>query len=197
MQLNKSKAFSLLELLVVVALLGIVSLVAVPNVRDWLTKREMEKDMQSIVGMINEIRSKLDNGIYQMAGVFLNNNSGNGLIINIRYRGADKYQQFKTTCNDTASEWDAVETYSSTHSAELYSTFANIKMKSLTKQMCFDKNFSIDRAGTEEFCHKDKNTSSNCEQSSSNDPYYRINVQRTAAIILERYIYATNTWQIQ
>jgi prepilin-type N-terminal cleavage/methylation domain-containing protein len=42
-RLNSSKAFSLLELLVVIALLGIVSLVAIPNVREWLVKREMEK----------------------------------------------------------------------------------------------------------------------------------------------------------
>jgi len=196
-RLNSSKAFSLLELLVVIALLGIVSLVAVPNVREWLVKREMEKDMQLIVGMVNEIRSNLDNGIYQMGGIFLNNNNGNGLVVNIRYRGPDKYKQDKTTCNDTASEWDKVDTHSSSSSAELYSTFSNIKMKSANKGMCFDKNFTIDRSGTEEFCHKDKNTSSNCTQGSSNDPYYRINVQRTAAIILERYIYATSAWQKQ
>ncbi len=197
MRLNSFKAFSLLELLVVIALLGIVSIVAVPNVKDWLVKREMDKDMQSIVGMVNEIGNNLGNGTYLMGGIFLNNNNGNGLIVNIRYRGPDKYQQYKTTCNDTTSEWDGVETYSSSHTAELYSTFSNIKMKSAAKGMCFDKNFTIDRAGTEEFCHKDKNSSSNCVQVIGNDPYYRIDVKRTSAIILERYIYATNTWQKQ
>jgi prepilin-type N-terminal cleavage/methylation domain-containing protein len=198
--LNSSKAFSLLELLVVIALLGIVSLVAVPNVREWLVKREMEKDMQLVVGLVNKIRSDLDHGLYEMGGIFFNNNNGQGLTVNIRYMDSDKYQQYKisnsSTCNDVVSEWTVEEIYPNS-SPELYSTFSNIKMRDATKGMCFNKNFTIDKAGYQDFCHKDRNAAPACDMTSSNDPYYRINVKRTAAIILERYIYAQGSWKQQ
>ena len=51
-QLNKQKGFSLIELLVVIALLGVISLVAVPNIREWLVKKEMEKDLNAIMSIV-------------------------------------------------------------------------------------------------------------------------------------------------
>jgi len=125
-QLNKQKGFSLIELLVVIALLGIISLVAVPNIREWLVKKEMEKDLNTIMSIIKNASNDIGNNLYEMGGVFFDNNNGNGLIVKVRYRGPDKYRTFKT-CNNNDSEWDTpsdgVQTYSASSASEHYSTF--------------------------------------------------------------------------
>jgi prepilin-type N-terminal cleavage/methylation domain-containing protein len=192
-RLNSSKAFSLLELLVVIALLGIVSLVAVPNVREWLVKREMEKDMSTMMDMVKTIGNNLGSNLYEMGGIFFDNNNGNGLIVKVRYRGPDKYKAYQT-CNSNDAEWDGTDTYSSGSSQELYATFSNIKMNVATANFCFSKNFTANYAGDVRFCHKDKNSSSTCQLVSTNDPYYDLIIQRTARPELLRYSYANGYW---
>ena len=196
MRLNSSKAFSLLELLVVIALLGIVSLVAVPNVREWLVKREMEKDMYVIMDMVKTVANNLGSNLYEMGGIFFENNNGGGLIVKIRYRGPDKYRAFQT-CNNNDAEWDGTETYSSGSSQELYSTFSNIKINVATANFCFSKNFTANYAGNVSFCHRDKNSSVTCQQVSTNDPYYDLIIQRTGRPELMRYSYALGYWTKQ
>ena len=196
MRLNSSKAFSLLELLVVIALLGIVSLVAVPNVREWLVKREMEKDMYTIMDMVKTVANNLGSNLYEMGGIFFENNSGGGLIVKIRYRGPDKYRAFQT-CNNNDAEWDGTDTYSSSSAQELYSTFANIKMNVANVNFCFSKNFTANYAGNVSFCHKDKNSSATCQRVNTNDPYYDLIIQRTGRPELMRYSYALGYWTKQ
>jgi prepilin-type N-terminal cleavage/methylation domain-containing protein len=192
-RLNSSKAFSLLELLVVIALLGIVSLVAVPNVREWLVKREMEKDMSTIMDLVKTIGNNLGSNLYEMGGIFFDNNNGNGLIVKVRYRGPDKYKAYQA-CNNNDAEWDGTDTYSSGSSQELYSTFSNIKMDVAAANFCFSKNFTANYAGDVKFCHRDKNSISTCQQVSTNDPYYDLIIQRTARPELWRYSYANGYW---
>lgn len=179
MRLNSSKAFSLLELLVVIALLGIVSLVAVPNVREWLVKREMEKDMSTMMDLVKTIGNNLGSNLYEMGGIFFDNNNGNGLIVKVRYRGPDKYRAYQT-CNSTDAEWDGTDTYSSGSSQELYATFSNIKMNLSSANLCFSKNFTANYSGEAIFCHKDKNSSTTCQQVKESYPYYKLIIQRTA-----------------
>ena len=179
MRLNSSKAFSLLELLVVIALLGIVSLVAVPNVKDWIVKREMEKDMFTMMDMVKTISNNLGNNVYAMGGIFFDNNNGNGLIVKIRYRGTDNYRIYQT-CNNTDAEWDGTDTYSSSSSQELYATFSNIKMNLSSANFCFSKNFTANYSGEAIFCHKDKNSSTTCQQVKESYPYYQLIIPRTA-----------------
>ena len=112
MQLIKQKGLSLIELLVVIALIGVISIVAIPNVREWLVKKEMEKDLNTIFGIIKNVSNDIGNNVFEMGGVFFENNNGNGLIIKVRYRGPDKFRTFQT-CNNNDSEWDGIDTYSS------------------------------------------------------------------------------------
>ena len=67
MQKQKHNAFSLIELLVVIAIIGIFSAFALPNVANWLTKREVKKEVYSFVSEINEMRSKVTSGEYPLA----------------------------------------------------------------------------------------------------------------------------------
>jgi prepilin-type N-terminal cleavage/methylation domain-containing protein len=192
-QLNKQKGFSLIELLVVIALLGIISLVAVPNIREWLVKKEMEKDLNTIMSIIKNASNDIGNNLYEMGGVFFDNNNGNGLIVKVRYRGPDKYRTFQT-CNNNDSEWDGVETYSSSSASEHYSTFSNIKLDRTTANFCFSKNFTVNFTGNVSLCHKEKNTNTTCQLVNANDPYYDLIVQRTGRSELLKYSYAQKAW---
>ena len=193
MQLNKQKGFSLIELLVVIALLGIISLVAVPNIREWLVKKEMEKDLNTIMSIVKNVSNDIGNNLYEMGGVFFDNNNGNGLIVKVRYRGPDKYRAFQT-CNNNDSEWDGVETYSSSSASEHYSTFSNIKLDRTTANFCFSKNFTVNFTGNVSLCHKEKNTNTTCQLVNANDPYYDLIVQRTGRSELLKYSYAQKAW---
>jgi prepilin-type N-terminal cleavage/methylation domain-containing protein len=192
-QLNKQKGFSLIELLVVIALLGIISLVAVPNIREFLVKKEMEKDLNTIMSIVKNVSNDIGNNLYEMGGVFFDNNNGNGLIVKVRYRGPDKYRTFQT-CNNNDSEWDGVETYSSSSASEHYSTFSNIKLDRTTANFCFSKNFTVNFTGNVSLCHKEKNTNTTCQLVNANDPYYDLIVQRTGRSELLKYSYAQKAW---
>ena len=56
---NKS-AFTLIELLVVIVLIGITSLVAVPNVREFIINREYKNDVYKIATIANSLRNDLE-----------------------------------------------------------------------------------------------------------------------------------------
>jgi hypothetical protein len=178
---------------VVIALLGIISLVAVPNIREWLVKKEMEKDLNTIMSIIKNASNDIGNNLYEMGGVFFDNNNGNGLIVKVRYRGPDKYRTFQT-CNNNDSEWDGVETYSSSSESEHYSTFSNIRLDRATANFCFSKNFTVNFTGNVSLCHKEKNTNVTCQLVNTNDPYYDLIVQRTGRSELLKYSYAQKAW---
>jgi prepilin-type N-terminal cleavage/methylation domain-containing protein len=73
----KNKAFTILELLVVIVLLGIFALVAYPNVTKWITDREVKKEVYDFVGEINEMKAKVTSGEYALAMVrFTDYNNG-------------------------------------------------------------------------------------------------------------------------
>jgi hypothetical protein len=118
---------------------------------------------------------------------------GNGLIVKVRYRGPDKYRTFQT-CNNNDSEWDGVETYSSSSASENYSTFSNIRLNRTTANFCFSKNFTVNFTGNVSLCHKEKNTNAICQLVNTNDPYYDLIIQRTGRSELLKYSYAQKGW---
>jgi hypothetical protein len=135
----------------------------------------------------------ISNNLYEMGGVFFDNNNGNGLIVKTRYRGPDKYRTFKT-CNNNDSEWDGVETYNSSSASEHYSTFSNIRLDRAVANFCFSKNFTVNFTGNVSLCHKVKNTNATCQLLNTNDPYYDLIVQRTGRSELLKYSYAQKDW---
>ena len=61
------KAFSILELLVVIAIIAIISVFGYPKVDQWLTDREVKKDLNAIKAHIEEIKSDIDAKKYSFA----------------------------------------------------------------------------------------------------------------------------------
>ncbi len=68
----KYKAFTIIELLVVLAIIGIFSAIAYPNVSSWITDREVKKEVYDVVSYLNERKSEVVNGKYGMVQVVLN-----------------------------------------------------------------------------------------------------------------------------
>lgn len=77
----KEKGFSLLELLVVVALIGIVALFTVPNINSWSDARKAEKDLSEIIKLIDYAVSSSKS--YGKTIVIKNSRSNNKSILNL------------------------------------------------------------------------------------------------------------------
>ena len=96
----KYKAFTIIELLVVLVLIGIFSAIAYPNVSSWITDREVKKEVYDVVNLINERKSEVMNGKYGMVqirlkpGVEIYNMSQDDFFNT--YKGINANNRFKT-----------------------------------------------------------------------------------------------------
>jgi len=108
--LNK-KAFTLIELLVVILLIGITSLVAVPNVREFIINREYKNDVYKIATIANSLRNDLEtkkaditsNLPYELAFFnfsYAGDDMTNGVQINIGKADSSRLQNFKNVICD-------------------------------------------------------------------------------------------------
>ena len=70
----KNKGFSILEILVVVAILGVFAGIAVPNVIGWISDREVKNEAYKTIAFINEIKAKVSAGEYGMIQILLKPN---------------------------------------------------------------------------------------------------------------------------
>ena len=68
------KAFTLLELLVVVAILGIFTVVAYPNISKWNADRDVKKEVYETLNFIKEMKILSDSGQYGIVQVILKPN---------------------------------------------------------------------------------------------------------------------------
>ena len=96
----KYKAFTIIELLVVLVLIGIFSAIVYPNVSSWITDREVKKEVYDVVNLINKIKSEVMNGKYGMVqirlrpGVEIYNMSQDDFFNT--YKGINANNRFKT-----------------------------------------------------------------------------------------------------
>ena len=74
MQKKIINAFTIIELLVVVTIIGIFATIAYPNVIKWITDREVKNEAYKTVSFINEIKAKVSAGEYGMIQILLKPN---------------------------------------------------------------------------------------------------------------------------
>ena len=71
---QKLSGFTLLELLVVLAVLGVFSVIAYPNISSWITDREVKGEVYETVSFIKERKAEVTNGKYGMIQIALKPN---------------------------------------------------------------------------------------------------------------------------
>jgi len=67
----KAKAFTIIELLVVLAIVGVFTVIAYPNIMSWITDREVKKEVYETVTFINDMKTLVDSGKYGMVQLSL------------------------------------------------------------------------------------------------------------------------------
>ena len=69
---NKSRAFTIFELLVVLAIIGVFAVIAYPNISNWIADRNVKKEVYETVAFIKERKTEVTSGKYGMTQVLLN-----------------------------------------------------------------------------------------------------------------------------
>ena len=62
--MQKNKAFSIIELLVVLVIFGIIAFFSYPAIQNWVADREVKKEVLDFVEYFNEKKSEVQNGKY-------------------------------------------------------------------------------------------------------------------------------------
>jgi len=200
-KIKNVKGFTLLETLVVVALIGIVGIFVVPNVKDWINGKELKNDFFTIHKMVTKIRTEVELGVYPMGGIFLDNNGGNGIIVKVRYRNPDKFRTYKNSCEDIDSQWDGVETITSQTNPDVYAKFSNLRLSKSKINACISKG-GYTSLGVQPYfhvCHKTQNPNILCDikdhqpstisNNSSLYQSYYMNITRLGHNFLRRFTY--------
>ena len=72
--IKKIRGFTILELLVVLAVLGVFTAIAYPNISSWITDREVKKEVYETVTFIKERKAEVTSGKYGMTQIVLKPN---------------------------------------------------------------------------------------------------------------------------
>ena len=72
--MNKSRGFTIIELLVVLAVMGVFTAIAYPNIMSWITDREVKKEVYETVAFIKERKAEVTSGKYGMTQLHLKPN---------------------------------------------------------------------------------------------------------------------------
>ena len=72
--MQRNKAFSLIELLVLIAVIGVVAFFSLPAINDWIKDREVKKETNSLIAYLKDIKSEVDSGKFAMAWVHITPN---------------------------------------------------------------------------------------------------------------------------
>ena len=225
MRLNKKKAFSLIELLVVLVLIGIVGMVAVPNVKDFFAERELRAAVFKIASIVNGLKSELDSGKsdpttnlnYEMAQISMGSDN-NGFFINTKLRDSEKFRLYRLDSNENCN-LNRPETYWNISSFNTYdylnydvfaSVFSEFKFSGLKSSggynggyiHCFakDPERTFDFQSSMMLCHKDNMQTSGraCILPTSNNvyPIYLLRFRRTGQVGIEKYDVKTSKWNV-
>ena len=68
----RNKAFTILELLVVLAVIGVFAAVAYPNISNWIADRQVKKEVFETVNFVKERKSEVTSGKYGMVQILFN-----------------------------------------------------------------------------------------------------------------------------
>ena len=100
---NNNKGFNVLELLVVLAIVGVISAVAYPNFSSWNKEREVRQSVARISTLIKNILIQTERGTFAYVQVLFDNSDSSNLVVTSK---GMTMQSLATKINDGDDIWN-------------------------------------------------------------------------------------------
>ena len=111
LQEKSNKGFNILELMVVIAIIGLISALSFPNIASWTKERETRNAAQKIKTLMTNINSQVQRGKYGFVQVFVQDtispyeeDEGKQVVI-LKSKGM-KMNTLMTMVNDGTHQWN-------------------------------------------------------------------------------------------
>jgi len=100
---KNNKGFNILELLVVLAIVGVISAVAYPNFSSWNKEREVRQSVARIATLIKNILIQTERGTFAYVQVLFDNSDSSNLVVTSK---GMTMQSLATKINDGDDVWN-------------------------------------------------------------------------------------------
>ena len=211
------KGFTIIELLVVLAVIGVFAGFAYPNISNWITDREVKKEVYETVIFIKERKKEVTSGKYGMVQVLLNDQlevftMSPETYFQI-YKGfSSRYPTHKQnyTCGFSDTAGFTIESKYSSHDFGVNASNSNVNVypsaqhNPMRSAICITKDGSIEydkqyqnfrtkdeatgsKVDAFVFCSKSNTTEKTCKHNSSSDYRYMITLDRFQNIKIFKY----------
>jgi len=213
----KKKGFTIIELLVVLAVIGVFSAFAYPNISNWIADRNVKKEVYETVAFIKERKSEVTSGKYGMVQVLLNDQlevfTMSPKIFSDIYKDfSSPYPSHKQnyTCGFSNTAGFTIESNYASHDFGVNAANSNVNVypsayhNPMRSAICITKDGSISYYKPHQnaqikdedtgqmvdyfvFCSKSNTSDSSCKYNSSSDYRYMITLDRFQNIKVFRY----------
>ena len=220
----RNKAFTILELLVVLAVIGVFAGIAYPNISNWITDRNVKKEVYETVTFIKERKAEVTSGKYGMVQVLLNDQLEVFTMSPEKF--SDIYKDFSSpypshkqnyTCGFSNTAGFTIESKYASHDFGINASDSNVNVypsayhNPMRTAICITKDGSIDyyrpnqnfqvndnatgkKVDAFVFCSKSNTRDSWCNYNSNYDFRYMITLDRFQNIKIFKYNKKKNKW---
>jgi prepilin-type N-terminal cleavage/methylation domain-containing protein len=220
----KKNAFTIIELLVVLAVIGVFAGIAYPNISNWIKDRNVKKEVYETVTFIKERKAEVTSGKYGMIQVLLNDQLEVFTLSPEKY--FQIYKSFNSpytthkknyTCGFSDTAGFTIESKYSSHDFGVNATNSNVNVYPSTSHpfpksysvICITKDGSIkyDRSNVNEkdeatgkfvdyflLCSKSNSTMQSCKEGAKFKHMYKITWDRFVNTKLYKYNKNKNSW---
>ena len=221
---KKSNGFTIIELLVVLAVIGVFAGIAYPNISNWITDRNVKKEVYETVTFIKERKAEVTSGKYGMTQVLLNDQLEVFTMSPEKF--SDIYKDFSSpypshkqnyTCGFSDTAGFTIESKYSSHDFGVNASNSNVNVypsayhNPMRSAICITKDGSIDyyrpnqnfqvnddatgkKVDAFVFCSKSNTKDSWCNYNSNYDFRYMITLDRFQNIKIFKYNKSKNKW---
>ena len=214
---KKSNGFTIIELLVVLAVIGVFAGIAYPNISNWITDRNVKKEVYETVTFIKERKAEVTSGKYGMVQVLLNDQLEVFTMSPEKF--SDIYKDFSSpypshkqnyTCGFSDTAGFTIESKYSSHDFGVNASNSNVNVypsayhNPMRSAICITKDGSIDyyrpnqnfqvnddatgkKVDAFVFCSKSNTKDSWCNYNSNYDFRYMITLDRFQNIKVFKY----------
>ena len=220
----KKNAFTILELLVVLAVIGVFAGIAYPNISNWITDRNVKKEVYETVTFIKERKAEVTSGKYGMVQVLLNDQLEVFTMSPEKF--SDIYKDFSSpypshkqnyTCGFSNTAGFTIESKYASHDFGINASDSNVNVypsayhNPMRTAICITKDGSIDyyrpnqnfqvndnatgkKVDAFVFCSKSNTKDSWCNYNSNYDFRYMITLDKFQNIKIFKYNKKKNKW---